>query len=172
MLPLFNIPGYEVKYLTSDNIPIVDQLVSECSDYYMIVNGTEPAFEDTLEILNDLPPGKVKEDKLVIGIFNQNKLSALADVIKNYPCQDCWWIGLLLVTPAERRAGLGSRIYHALEKWTADLTAKEIRLGVVEKNEKAIKFWSVLGFNVIEKRPPVKFGLLEHNVLVMKRTLT
>lgn len=172
MEAIFSIPGYQIKYLSKDDIPIINKLVYECKDYFIIVNGIIPTQQETLEILNDLPPGKSYNDKYVIGIFNeQQKLVSIIELVKDYPVQNCCWIGLLLIIPDERRKGFGSIIYKSIHKWLSGLKTREIRLGVVEQNERALKFWLSLGFEVIEKRQPKKYGKLEYSIIVMKQII-
>jgi RimJ/RimL family protein N-acetyltransferase len=44
-------------------------------------------------------------------------LVGLIDVLRNYRIKFEWWIGLMLVVPASRNAGLGSQIQGAFERY-------------------------------------------------------
>ena len=57
------------------------------------------------------------------------------------------------------------------EDWILSQGAVVVRLGAVEQNKAAIRFLVRMGFTLLEKRPPVKFGLKEQQVLIFQRML-
>lgn len=164
---ILKINNFKTRLIDLDDKSSLQDLHNRCNDYSLIVNGKIP--EDEAEkTLTGLPSAKSKDDKYVIGVFGEEaELVAALDLIKDYPEEKVWWIGLLMIDPDMRGHGLGRIIFNALKEWITQFNVEEIRLGVVERNEKAIKFWTKLGFSIIEKRPPVKFGLTEQSVIVM-----
>jgi len=166
---MIQVPGYSIKTLSEENKQEIFSLIKNCSDYYVIVNGIEADSTDIDDILYGLPVGRTYEDKIVLGLFNrEDKLTALIDILKNYPVQNCWWIGLLLIKVSERGRGLGRIIFNNLKDFVIENSGLEIQLGVVEENEKALNFWQKLGFEIIEKRDPAIFRTKEHSVFVMQ----
>ena len=90
----------------------------------------------------DCPPGIDLKNKYLIGFFDSKKsLIGLLDAINGYPKTGIWFIGLLLFIPEQRNRGLGESAIKGLENWIRPLGAKEVRLGIVENNKAAIRFW-------------------------------
>ena len=121
-------------------------------DYYILHEGVLPSKKEALEIFSALPPGKNYEDKFVLGIFkDRNKLIGIIDIVKNFPVDGEWMLGLLFIDPEERGNGLGKLVHEALVQWAVTLGAKSFRIGVIEDNYKGKKFWSNLGYIKIKE---------------------
>jgi hypothetical protein len=58
------------------------------------------------------------EGKFLIGIFARpEELSGVLDVIRDYPTQGEWWLGVLMLEPARRGEGLCEGVCRAVEQW-------------------------------------------------------
>ena len=115
-------------------------------------DGVLPSKKIALEIFSDLPPGKNYEDKFVLGIYkNTNELIGIIDIIKNFPVDGEWMLGLLLIEPEERDNGLGKLIHKGLVQWAVKVGSKSFRIGVIEDNHKGKRFWSDLGYIKIKE---------------------
>ncbi len=170
---LFSIPGYSLRVLSQEDIPQLQAFYERCADYSLLVDGYLPRPDAAVSLLMDHPPDRTVEDKLLIGIYlPPQTLVGILDAVKDYPEQGAWWIGLFLIDPAYRNQGLGRKVVSAFKVWLVTQNAEGILLGVVEVNEKAFKFWQSLGFEVIERRPPVRIGDLTHVVITMAHALT
>jgi len=143
---------YKIKSLTFDKLKSIKILNLKCSDYYILHDGVLPSKKEALEIFSDLPPGKNYEDKFVLGIYkNRNELVGIIDIVKNFPVDGEWMLGLLLIEPEERNNGLGKLIHEALVQWAITLGSKSFRIGVIEDNYKGKKFWGDLGYLKIKE---------------------
>jgi RimJ/RimL family protein N-acetyltransferase len=159
--------GYVIKSLTMDDIEITKALCLRCSDYYLLHDGILPSREKAEEIFTALPPDKSYEDKFVLGIFkNSNEIIGIIDIVKNFPDEGQWIIGLLIIDPGERGNGLGKRVHELLTEWAVKLGAKSFRIGAIEDNHKGIKFWSGLGYTKI-KEVEMDFAAKSHTVNIM-----
>jgi len=137
------------------------------------VAGLEPSRELARDLLTALPPGKEREDKLLLGVFAEaGELVGLLDVVRNYPAPGVWFLGLMLLEPAQRSQGLGKKLYEAFERWAQAIGAEEIRLSVAEQNGAAFRFWQRLGFLEQERQPPELFGKKESVFILMNRLLS
>lgn len=85
----------------------------------------------------------------------------LLDVLSEYPKPEIWLIGLLVFFPDQRKKGLSKKALLGFEDWILSKGAFEVRLGVVEQNKAAIRFWGKMAFILLEKCPPAKFCLKE-----------
>lgn len=169
---LFTVPGYQVKLLQEEDLPVIQNLLERCADYELLVTGLPPDPSSAKKILFDLPEGKSQADKFAIGIYTESTgLVGILDAIRDYPRQNDWWLGLLLLDPDYRNKGLGKRIYSAFEAWAARWGAQKVYAGVIERNERAYEFWQGLGFETVEVRPARRFGVLEHAVSVIRRVV-
>jgi RimJ/RimL family protein N-acetyltransferase len=170
---LFKVPGCHVKQLQPEDTPALQALLEKSSDYSQLLTGSPPRSSAAASLLTDTPEGKTPNDKFVIGLFTETKdLIGVLDVVRNYPAQHDWWLGLLLFDPQARGQGLGQHVYRAFEAWVSQQGAQRVYLGVLEQNQRAYQFWNRMGFEALEKRPARRFGNVEHVVIVMLRTLT
>ncbi len=120
-----------------------------CRDYVELVTGSPPGPNEARDLLSALPPKKSREDKFVIGLFDApGHLVGVLDVIRGYPAEREWYLGLLLFGPTSRGRGLGERVYRRLEEWVRAEGGKVIHLIVQEQNPGAIRFWKRMGFEV------------------------
>jgi ribosomal protein S18 acetylase RimI-like enzyme len=158
--------------LSEADLADLQHLLESSSDYNDLLTGLPVDSDAARELLTVGPPGKPREDKFVFGIYlGGNTLIGVLDAIRDYPSEGVWYVGLLLLEPRYRRQGQGESIYRAFERWASQSGAQEIRLGVLEANAKALRFWQRLGFTEIERRPPRRYGLREHVVIEFSRKL-
>ena len=137
----------------------VKDLNEKCSDYYLLHESEQPSEKHALEIFKALPPGKNYDDKFVIGIFkdnngilkDKNELIGIIDLVKNFPVDGEWMLGLLYIDPQERGKGLGKLVYQTLAQWAIKFGAKSFRIGVLEENYQGRNFWSSLGYQKIKE---------------------
>ncbi len=159
--------GYKIEMLNTNDVAKVFSLCVKCSDFYMLHDGVIPTIEDADDIFTSLPPNNTYDDKLVLGIYNLiGELVGIIEIVKNYPIINQWIIGTVFIEPDERSNGLGRLSHDAIKEWAKSLGVKALRLGVIEENEKGIKFWSSVGY---EKKNEVKkdYKNKTHTVYVM-----
>jgi ribosomal protein S18 acetylase RimI-like enzyme len=115
----------------------------------------------------------LKQDaSMVIGFFTeQQNLIGVLDMVRDYPVQGDWWIGLLLLDPKYRCQSIGQQIYSALEGWVSQHGARRVCLGVVDQNQGAFRFWRKIGLEQFEIQPARYFGNAVHAVIIMRRTI-
>lgn len=167
------IPVGDKEYLFKE----IDESYSEdvlglfqlCGDFFNLVGGQVPT--DTEDYFNELPPGKDREEKHLIGIFDGKKLVAAVDIVENYPRDKEWIIGLLVVHPAYRRQGLGSKIDEILGDIVVENRGKFLRIGVQLQNKEALKFWFNQGYEEKFTSDPILVGQLESKMVVMNEKL-
>lgn len=146
---MFQVDGRSVVKLGAEDVPALRALVERCHAFMTLVYGAvEP--DSAEQILEGLPPDKTLEDKFVFGLYAEGnqRLLALLDVVRGFPEPDEWIIGMLLVDPDHRRAGLGARLIAAFEQWARGQGAAGLRLVVQEQNPDALRFWQRQGYEV------------------------
>lgn len=167
-----DLPPYTAARLTRDAAPRLQALCERCGDHYELEEGA-PARPDAAEyLLGCVPAGKTLADKHVIGIHDAGgKLVGVLDLIQDCPGEGEWWLGLLLLHPAARAGGLGTRILHALERAVAAAGGTAIHPGVLEQNAAAERFWRRHGFQELRRQPYTSASGHASRVIVMARHL-
>jgi GNAT superfamily N-acetyltransferase len=146
---MFQVDGSTVVQLGADDVPALRDLLVRCAAYMTLAFGAlEPDAAE--QLLEGLPPDKAPEDKFALGLFAEGtkELVGVLDAIRGYPYEGEWMIGLLLIDPDRRRAGLGARFVKAFEQWVRGQGAAGIRLVVQEQNPDALRFWMREGYAV------------------------
>ena len=120
-----------------------------CRDYFELVTGQPPSPTEARELIAAVPRGKTHEDKFVIGLFDApGHLVGVLDVIRDFPRERDWYLGLLLFEPTLRGHKLGERVTRRLEEWVRAEGGQAIHLIVEEVNPGALRFWERMGFEV------------------------
>ena len=170
--PQLNSPDETVHPLDDRDLGEISALLTACDDFSILVSGQPHQAEDAFGLLHDLPPMKTEADKQVLGFRDRNgKLCGVLDLVSGYPEESVAFIGLLLLLPETRGAGLGRRITQSVETWARGAGFKALMLGVVEENIDGLCFWKACGFEVVETSDPRAFGQKTQRVLRMKKVL-
>lgn len=163
--------GYSIRLLFSDDCGQIFSFLDENRDYFLLENGRSPVPADGQSFIEDLPPNKPPSDKFAISFEKDNRIAALVDLVRGYPEEHIWWIGLLLIHPSSRGMGLGSRIIHLLDHLVFALGGREIRLGVLSENDPGFQFWKTMGFVQIQTSEGLVIGEKSHTVYIMSKEL-
>lgn len=148
---------YIVKVLHEEDVEEINSLFVKSTDYFQKVFDRNPDIHDASTLFTTVPEGKLPEDKLVLGIYTKNNnLIGLLDLVQNYPEQNTWFLGLLLVDPKERNQKIGTEVILALIKKATEISISKINISVEEHNKEAIRFWKNIGFTEYNR---VKKGL-------------
>ncbi len=171
---VFKIGNWSAMALSLDHADEIGELFARCGDYFKkSFNIPPPTPENIRNNFSQEETGENEAtEQLSLGLFTPSgKIAGLIHALQDYPDKGCWFLGLLLLEPSSRGQGQGEKIYQAFEKWAGESGANRIRLGVLEQNKGAIKFWKRMGFKEIERREPKKFGEKESVVYVMEKRL-
>lgn len=124
------------------------RLVADNGGYSERIHGRSALPTDAEEILTERPPTLRADRKHVLGLFDDEELVAVADVLRGYPSADFAYLGLLQVAARCHGQGLGRALHeHVLalvRTWPEVVT---IRLAVADPNRaQADPFWRRLGY--------------------------
>ncbi len=136
---------YKARKLTEADIPDILNLYSGNTEYFKHCPPS-PTRETVKEDLVALPPEKEAADKYFIGIFDDNFLVAVMDLIDRYPDDRTAFIGLFMVSKSRQREGIGTYIIKTLSQRLRTEGYVRIRLGYVKTNLSAQSFWLKQGF--------------------------
>ncbi len=152
---------YKLKILTEQDLPIIATLCEEASDYMVLATGATNPKKEALDLLTSFPPQKRLEDKTLYGIFDaHNHLIGVLDLIRNYPTNKAWMIGLLLLSPTARGQQIGEQVHAQIVTQIKSEGGTEIRLGILKNNPRAQEFWQRLGYTFQEEKIGTVAGVL------------
>ena len=143
---MFKLDGYGLRQLGPADAAAIQGLLVRSAEFIRLIEGREVGPSDGAELLHDRPPDAKGVKKRVIGLFAGPELVGLIEFLIGYPAQDVWFVGLFLLDPERRRAGLGGTLYAAFEAWAFAQGARTVRLAVQDQNAAAYRFWTRQGF--------------------------
>ena len=146
---MFELLGLKVRSLNEDDSGEIDSLLVRCADFIRLSEGQGPSPGDGRLLLEERPQEAPEVEKLVLGLYDGPCLIGVTDLLKDYPAEGVWYLGLMLIEPPRRRAGIGTALLAALGDWVARQGGRMLRLGVVEQNAAGHRFWERQGFEDI-----------------------
>jgi RimJ/RimL family protein N-acetyltransferase len=166
------ISGHTVSRLSPSDVRDLQHLYERCSDYHQLEEGTPTRADAAEHLLAALPPGKDAADKYVIGVRRPDgELVGVLDLIRDYPKENDWWLGLLMLEPEARGSGLGGELCRAAMDAIAAQGGLSIFLGVLEQNTPAERFWRRQGFEELRRQPYTSASGHPSQVVVMHRAV-
>lgn len=150
---------FEVRRLEPADVGLIYALCAGNELFYRY----HPPFVTMESILQDmaaLPPGKDKTDKFYLGFFEGETLTAIIDLILDYPDRHVAFIGFFMTDTAYQNKGVGSGIIRSLAAYLRSSGFAKIRLGVDKGNPQSFSFWKKCGFSVADEREYILMELL------------
>ncbi len=136
---------YKICLLNESHVPLVLN-VYKSNPAYFEACPPAPNENSVLHDMQALPPLCSKEQKQYMGVFKNNTLLAVIDLILHSPSKSILWIGLLMVNGSVHGQGLGKQILQAIELSAKELGLDAIQLGCMQKNTPALQFWKAMGY--------------------------
>ena len=153
-LPTTALPGLRVVGLGAEDEALLQAFFDANPAYFLAVKG-EPAAPDEArqEIASEIPAGWPFTERMLLGwVAEDGGLAAMAAVVSDLLATGVWHIGLFIVETARHGGGDSAALYGELEDWARRSGAAWMRLGVVEGNDRAERFWTARGFAVLRSR--------------------
>jgi GNAT superfamily N-acetyltransferase len=166
---LFSIRGYRAIELSVDDVPMVQSFLESNPEYFHIAEGAPPTSNQAKEEFeSELPQGWTYTKKWSIGIVREDGvIEAFATLVSDLFAPGVWHIGLFLLSTANHGYGLATQIYEGLESWLRAAGAKWVRLGVIEGNARAERFWERNGYLEARRRLNVQMKERSQTLRVM-----
>lgn len=152
-----------------EEVEVLQRILEEVPRYAILSTGRAPANDAAKEVFAMLPKGKTYEDKLVLGVFEGEIQVGCTDLIRAYPDSESLFIGLLLLSEKHEERGLGAVAAHEIEQFVAPWGYRRIKLGVIDTNDRALAFWSKLGFAPTGEVKPFRCGAVNASFRVFAK---
>ena len=127
-------------------------LFQETAEYSLLVEGKLPTRDEARGELTGLPPGLGLSDKFFLGFWMDRTLVGCAEILRGYPEAQIAYLGLLLFSPAHQGRGLGVLALDRLTELMRSWHCRELRLAVIDKNVRALRFWEREGFRELYRK--------------------
>lgn len=128
------------KPITENLLEFVLEIVNSNSNYNILENGKplRSIEEVKSEFLNEITDSYL--------IVFENKYVGIIDFLKSNPKDNCPWIGLLMIHGDYHSMGYGKKVYVSFEDKLRQQNYGNIRIGILQNNITAKKYWVSLGF--------------------------
>ena len=138
---------YTTRLLAPPDLHALQALFERGSDYFERVTGKPPAADEAPRAFVAGPPTKSVNDKRTVGLFSaDHALVGVLDAITDWPDDGTWTIGMLLLDPAHRNAGIGSALFAAWSDWAASEGARGLRTALTSDDSRGSAYAARLGF--------------------------
>ncbi|MCC9309570.1 GNAT family N-acetyltransferase [Kitasatospora sp. RB6PN24] len=124
----------------------VFSLFEACEDWFCHALGQPAMPGDVQSLYYSLPEGAEFENKAILVIEAEGRISGLIDAVREHPHPGACSVGLFLMHPDCRRFGLGRAVASALIGSLAAGGCTEVLASVAEGWRPGLKFLDALGF--------------------------
>ncbi len=173
LLPPPAVAGLRVRELAAPDEALLQRFFDANPRYFEIVQD-EPARPDAgyQELHEPMPPGMSFDRKWIVGwLDDAGDLAAVANVVGNLIAPGVWHLGLFIVDASRHGTGDARALYRGIEDWARSNGAQWMRLGVVEGNDRAERFWTRQGYVQMRTREGTPMGRTVKTVLFKMKAL-
>jgi len=163
--------GVVFRQLDLEDVGELQVLFERCSAFFELTEGAPVSPRGAEDELGLRAKGKGPEDTFCMGAFRGERLVGFIHLTRDYPKPNEWWLGLLLIDPEARGAGLGAAIDEALRSWAMANGARVMWLGVLVQNQAAERFWRGRGYVERERQAYVSAAGLQSTLVMMSLDL-
>ncbi len=161
--------------LGTDDVDELQALLETVPEYAERITGYPPGPSDGLSVLLSVPDGFDPAGKHGLGLWEDGRLVAFADVLVGYPTSSVAYIGLLVVRGGLHGRGLGRAMHDTVVSFLRSVDGAPVdrlRLGIVATNaDLAEPFWHALGYEATGETKPYRYDHLESTVALRERPL-
>ena len=168
-------PQLEMKLLsgTDEERDRLQSVLNGAPAYFSRLIGQAARATEALLCFSEIPPGKTREDKFVVGFFCEGEMVGCADLIRGYPDGRTAFLGLLLFSEKHQRTGRGEAAYEWVENLVREWKSiDKIRLAVVLTNDSVMPFWKRMGFVDTGERKPYRHEMIRSEHVFFEKSLS
>jgi len=172
-IPLFAGASYRAFELGIEDAPRLQRFNEANPEYFLIVGGKPPGPDEAREEFESLPPADMRYTKRWMLEFRGagEDMAGMASVVSDLLADNVWHVGLFIVATPLHGGGAAREMYGSLEWWMRMQGALWSRLGVVQGNLRAERFWERQGYLETRKRVVEEAGRRSNTIRVMAKPL-
>jgi RimJ/RimL family protein N-acetyltransferase len=159
-MPLFRAGSYRAAELGAPDIPRLQRFFEENPEYHLTVSGVPPRANEADEEFHSLLPPQFRFTRKWILAFDDEDgaMAGMTGLFSDLHAESVWHIGLFVVGTHLHGSGVAQCLHAGLEAWMRGNGARWTRLGVVEGNARAERFWEKTGYVEVRKRRDYPVG--------------
>ena len=172
-LPVSPLTGLDVFELGPGDVATLQRFFDANPAYFDAVFGEPAGSQAARDEIAEMPPaGWSYTRRWMLGYADGGgELAAVADIVGDLLVPHAWHLGLFIVATARHGNGDATRLYRGLESWAARHGARWLRLGVVQGNTRAERFWATQGFVETRTRTGIVMGRRTNTLRVLVKAL-
>jgi GNAT superfamily N-acetyltransferase len=170
---LFTVDRFRAVELDPGDVPVLQEFYERNPEYHVIVSGEPPGPNEARNDFDAKPPeGWPYTRRWIAGFFDEHEaMVGVADFVSDLLAPGIWHLGLFIVATPHHGQGIAQALHASLESWMRGQGARWVRLGVVEGNSRAERFWDRSGYVDLRKRQGVEIGKQVKTLRVMAKPL-
>lgn len=170
---LFAVDGLAVDSVREGELEEVQRFYEANPGYHVMVTGEPPPPTEAHDGFHARPPdGWLLGRKwMLVGRDGSGRVVAVIDLLEDLFAPGVWCIGFFMVAEALQGSGTAASLHDALVAWMRARGARWSRLGVVEANLRAQRFWKGRGYRELRRRHDYPVGPRRHTLRVLARAL-
>jgi uncharacterized protein len=156
-----------------EQVAALQRMMERDEGFALRVTGHPPGPADAQSTLLFVPEGSAPDDKVAFGVWADDQLVGVFDLLLRYPDDETLYIGLLQIDRDRQRRGIGAAACQALEREVAARWpwVRRLRLSVVRTNDQVLGFWRRMGFAETGEVRPWRYDKLESEAILMDKRL-
>lgn len=169
----FSFGAWRAVEAAPEDAPRVQRFCEANPAYFHQCEGRAPPPDAGREFVADRPPEgfSCREQFNLLLEAEGGGIDGLAAVAIDLLAPGVWHLGLLVAADRLHGSGFARDAHAAYERWARDGGARWLRLGVVDQNARARRFWARQGYAEVRTRDGVAMGTLVNTVRVLVKPL-
>lgn len=162
---------YEIQTITVSNFACAMEVYHSNQAFFLLTEGKEATYEDCIKDIEAIPPHFDREHKIYVSLWDKGSIIGVLDLLTGFPTPQGLWIGLLLIHGERHGNQYGRRIVTAVLDAAKIAGYEYVQLGVIDNNQKGIRFWHKQGFTQIRTTKMERDNANPLSVVVMEKRL-
>lgn len=144
-----------VRQLTHEDDDLIYRFQAQHPEYYAHFQDHPVTPREAVQDIDDLPLNAVPAQKAYLGVFDQDQLVLIVDLIIDYPLPSLVWLGLWM--PAKTlTTDQQAVLYRSLVKTLQAAEAVQLQLSVFMGDRTAPQFWTAQGLERVQTTTVVR----------------
>ncbi|HQR19962.1 MAG TPA: GNAT family N-acetyltransferase [Burkholderiaceae bacterium] len=174
MKPLHEEADWEAVAADASAIGELQAFYEANPEYWHLVHGHAPVPDEATQEFDARPPAEMSYSAVPMWLIRDRvsgRLIGEVSAVTDLMAPGVIHLGFFIVDKARQGSGFAAEVYGAYEAWAIAHGARWLRLGVVEGNQRAHRFWVRNGYREVRRRHDYEIGSLRHTLLVMVKAL-
>lgn len=170
---IFRSAHFAARELGPADLPRLQSFIDHNPEYWLGLSGRPPAPDAAQVEFDEMPPARLGHARRwFAGVFDGGGALVGAVVfVSDLMAPGVWHVAWFIVATRLHGSGAAAEIFAAFEGFVRSHGASWLRLGVVDGNARAERFWARLGFVEVRRRHDVDTGQARNTVRVLVKAL-